>query len=200
MMYLHQLSYKRKLLLVILFYTIFHFSINAQDITNNQKEKCFWIKVGMGTGTGVSMFGLAIGGNISYQYGVDLWQIRSIHTVEAQVSHLFDVDDPEENFWDVGILYGKNFKSKYLITSLSIGIGFVSGIRRGRYLYTEYHWLGEIRHYEKLPFYTAGIPIEAQISWIPTSFWGMGITAFANLNRRNSVVGILLSKSFGKLK
>ena len=68
------------------------------------------------------------------------------------------------------------------------------------YLYTEYHWLGEIRHYEKLPFYTAGIPIEAQISWIPTSFWGMGITAFANLNRRNSVVGILLSKSFGKLK
>ena len=199
-MYLHQLSYKRKLLLVILFYTILHFSINAQDKSNERADKCYWLKLGLGSGIRNHMSGLSIGGNIAYQFGTNLLSIRSVFTGETQFRNFFFFNEPFESFWDIGTLYGKNIKTKYLFTSIAIGIGVIGGMRRGRYLYTVYGWPGETHYYEKLPFFTIGIPIEAQISWIPTSFCGMGITAFANLNRRNSFVGILLSKLFGKLK
>lgn len=193
-MYLHQMFDKRKLLLVMLICVLLHYNVNAQDKGNKRDEKYFWFNPGLGFGLrgNTNTLGGTFGGNISYQFGANLISIRSVYNDE--MLPLFA--HPHENFWDVGILYGRNIKTENKFTSIEIGIGVTSGVKRGRKLYQYFlsAW------YERLYYITIGIPIECQLLWMPTSFWGMSITGFANLNRKNSFGGILFSIPFGKLR
>lgn len=199
-MCLFSLFDKRKLLLVMVLCVLLNNTLYAQDKIKTIDNNYFWMNCGIGSGIKRSSAGLAYGGNISYQFGNNLTSIRLIYTAEEQWGNSLYKNEPYENFWDVGILYGRNLKDERDFISISAGIAIVGGVKRGQHWGGVYNGNLIIQYYEKVPFLTIGIPIQFQIVKIPTPFWGLGVTGFANVNRKNTFVGILISSAFGKFK
>jgi hypothetical protein len=103
---------------------------------------------------------------------------------------------PSESVWDLGVLYGRFAKTSDGFASVSAGVSYVGGVRRGKFLSSS----GWISNYEKLTFRTIGIPLEGQLFWTPTSFVGIGIYGFANMNLEKSFFGGLLCIQIGKIR
>ena len=45
-----------------------------------------------------------------------------------------------------------------------------------------------------------GLPIEAQLSWLPTTFLGVGLYGFADFNRARSFAGVTLGVQLGRVR
>jgi hypothetical protein len=45
-----------------------------------------------------------------------------------------------------------------------------------------------------------GFPLEAQVTWLPAEFFGIGLYGFADLNQTRSFAGLTLSVQLGKLR
>lgn len=97
---------------------------------------------------------------------------------------------------ELGLLYGLK-SGKF---SFSAGLSTVWGRFRGKYLYTDPDPLiGSGQYYELRPYRTIGIP--AEIRFITsTKHVGIGVTAFGNLNNKNSFAGLNISLYAGKMK
>jgi len=190
----------RKLIFITTAFLLINQMIAAQEFNNNKNDKCFWLNCGIGSGIGRGSSGLAHGGNISYLFRNNLLSIRSVYTGETQWENSLFKNEPYENFWDAGVLYGRNIKVENDFISIAVGVAIVGGKKRGQHIGTGYNWISITQYYEELRFLTVGIPIQFQLLRIPISSWGLGITGFANLNRKNSFVGMLLSSAFGKFK
>lgn len=143
----------KRLLLLMFLIVILPFYINAQNIYKNEKH--FWFNAGMGFGLSKYTSGLAIGGNISYQSDDNLLTVRSVFTTDGKLNFI-----PPENFWDLGILYGKCKQfGKTGYASIAFGVAVVGGTRRGSFLFDDFFF----HYYKSLPYLTIGIPIEAQL-------------------------------------
>lgn len=167
---------------------LFHSSA-AQDTSQIHNDSYYWINGGVGA----SSFGVAGGISIALQNENTLFSVRTIFNGEVNILG----PSPAESVWDVGLLYGICTREPYEFVSAAGGISFVSGIRRGKYLGSS-GWFSA--HYESLPFFTVGIPIEGQLFWTPFSFFGCGIYAFANVNPEKGFWGAMLALRFGKLR
>ncbi len=97
---------------------------------------------------------------------------------------------------EFGLLYGLR-KGKF---SLAAGLSTIWGRFRGEYLRTAPTPLfGSGREYELIKYNTIGIP--AELRYITsTRHAGIGITAFGNLNNKNSFAGLNVSVYVGRLK
>ncbi|MHB2148479.1 hypothetical protein ACX8XP_05435 [Calditrichota bacterium LG25] len=173
----------------------------GQEKSLNNDRHFWWGNVGMGSGwvaggLGSNDGGLTFGVNFSGQSKNNILSVRYVIVQEFQ---LLWPDLPEENVWDVGLLYGKSAKASYGLASIAAGIGVVGGVRRGDKIGSSGGFFEET-YYEKLTFLTVGVPIETQLFWTPFSFVGIGIYGFANLNMEKSYWGGLFSIQFGKLR
>ncbi|MBC3789274.1 hypothetical protein [Spirosoma utsteinense] len=97
---------------------------------------------------------------------------------------------------EFGLLYGLK-RGKFTFAS---GLSTVWGRYRGKYMYTDIDPLfGTGQHYETVNYKTVGVP--AEIRYITsTKYAGIGITAFGNLNNKNSFAGLNVSLYVGRLK
>lgn len=161
----------------------------AQDSYRKVEEDHYWFNAGLGT----SSFGGSLGISASYQTGRSLASVRFIYNEEFNILG----PSPSESVWDFGALYGINAKGSLVFASVSGGVSFVTGVRRGKYLGSS-GWFSS--NYESEPFVTVGIPVEGQLFWTPLNFLGIGFYGFANLNPEKSFVGALLSIQLGKLR
>ena len=159
-----------------------------------KKANHWWFNAGLGA-CKVNRRGEypSLGINFSYQIKRSLISLRCIYNFEFEILE----PSPSESVWDVGALYGRFAKASYGFASVSGGVSYVGGVRRGRLLSSS-GWFSE--KYEKLTFNTVGIPIEGQLFWTPTSFFGIGICGFANMNPEKSFFGGLLCIKIGKLR
>lgn len=133
--------------------------------------------------------------SVSYQSWRNLVSICGIYNEEFC---LLDCDEPFESVLDVGILYGLITKSSGGFALVSLGLSFVSGVRRGNLISVEGGWFGK-SYYEKLHFIAYGIPIETRLFWTPLPFLGIGIYGFTDLNFEKSFLRALLCLQIGKL-
>lgn len=97
---------------------------------------------------------------------------------------------------ELGLLYGLK-SGKF---SFAAGLSTVWGRFRGKYLYSDPDPLmGSGNYYELNDYRTIGLP--AEIRFITsTKHVGIGITAFGNLNDKNSFAGLNLSFYAGRMK
>ncbi len=150
--------------------------VQAQGVTQNSFSAT-WVT----TGAGISTSGASFIGGVSHQIDAHLISVRStVSTV------LFG-----DEFFDVGVLYGRATEVRKFHQSISIGLGMVGGIRREGSLFSS-------EPSETIPF-TLNVPLELKMYWRPTRYVGLGPYLFANLNTEHSVIGGALSIKIGKL-
>lgn len=161
----------------------------------------YWFNVGVGAGTVIGGFdsnhtdnaiGPSFGISFSSQKKKGLLSIRFIYTEEMIFLNLL----PKQTVSDIGVLYGRIAKNHYGFASVSGGISCASGVQRGAFQNLSDHSF----NYDKKPYITLGIPLESQLFWTPSSFIGIGIYGFANINPEKSFWGGLFCIQLGKLK
>jgi hypothetical protein len=148
-----------------------------------------WLNLGIGGST----HGLAGLISMSVQNDIHLITFRYVSSTEFVILG----PTPSESVWDISILYGRFWKSRLAMVSISGGLGLVGGIRRGDYIRSD-GWFSS--KYQKCPFSTVGFPVDIQLFWMPSRFLGFSIQGFANLNSEESFYGFVLGLQVGRLK
>jgi hypothetical protein len=164
-------------------------------VVNMHAQKNLWINIGFGE-CGLQKHPLIFSRGLSLNFESKNY-VYSLRTTTHEEFVMFT--DPPESFNDYAVLYGiTRGNSKYKFT-LSGGLSFVNGVRRGNFIY-ETGDLLTFSHYQKNHWYTFGIPIESQLFFCPFSFLGFGVTGFANLNPERSFAGFLFGVQIGKIR
>ena len=156
----------------------------AQSIDHSK----FWLSGGLGKTRFISGMVAA---------GYELKDRRSIIVSRYSVDgELIPTLSPGLKTSELGLLYGLTSGK----LSFSAGLSTVWGRFRGKYLYSDPDPLiGSGQYYELRPYRTVGIP--AEIRFITsTKHIGIGLTAFGNLNNKNSFAGLNVSFYAGRLK
>ena len=166
------------------------------------QQRLSWFNAGVG-GSSIEdalSFGLSFS---VHQSGKHLISVRSIRSKQYLSRGRGDL--PEQEAWEIGVLYGRTLQGVIGSASLSTGFGIVNWVRHGAFLrHAEYQyfvfWYASTRKYdiyEKRTFSTPGIPIDVQLLAVPHPFFGIGFHGFANLNPEQSYWGALLCLSLG---
>lgn len=149
---------------------------NRVAVSKDPNSYRIWVNAGLGVGTDdISGFVIA-----SYQKGNNLLSIRG-----ALSGDMISGDE----FWDIGVLYGRATSQQRYHASISAGLAIVGGKR-------DYGWSSSGND---VPL-TVGLPLKAQLNWLPTSVLGIGLQGFANINPEQSFAGLALSLQLGKLR
>ena len=140
----------------------------------------YWI----GTGAGIGFLNHSneafLSGAIyaSYQPGSHLIGLRS-----ASAGEFFN-----DSFYDFGVIYGRSMNRNDFFLSIGTGASLAAG-KRSAGLFDDSESVGPI----------FGIPFELQLFIRPFRFAGVGVYAFANLNREQTFGGAILSVQIGKM-
>jgi hypothetical protein len=140
----------------------------------------FWITGGLGVGS-EDFAGTA---GISYQRGAHLFSLRV-----AGTAGLF-----EDGFGDVALLYGR--ASRVADTRYRLGAAAGVSAADGCVEEGSGSLFGGCQDRQTV----IGFPLEAQLTWLPAEFFGIGLYGFADLNRTRSFAGLTLSVQLGKLR
>jgi hypothetical protein len=160
------LLFNRKTLPFLLMFFLFFSAAHGQAVETNKARNLWWV-VG---GGGFSTQGGSLGFGLSHQFRPHIFTGRFVRN--------YDSDGGGTQAWDVGVLYGRSYKTQQAMISASAGVGYVG---------------------PSPEFGTIGIPLESQIFWTPTRYFGIGVYGFGNLNTKESFGGALLSLQFGRL-
>lgn len=139
----------------------------------------FWVNAGIGVGT-PDIAGIV---SVSYQFlGSNLLSLRGAVAAE------FFGDD----FWDIGLLYGRATTAQDYHVSISAGVAVIWGSRSSDGLFSDTPHKEISRQF--------GFPLEGQLFWRPSRFIGLGLYDFANFNAERSFAGLAASLQVGRLK
>jgi len=109
---------------------------------------------------------------------------------------IFCHGDPER-VEEINVLLGRRIVRQYSYAYFNLGMGLVSGNKRGKMIDDGSGFLSFGPTYETLRFHTIGIPIEAGVSWAWFHAFGLGVNFHLNLNSENPAAGVLLNVPFG---
>ena len=151
----------------------------AQDVALPHSDM-FWITGGLGVGS-EDFAGTA---GISLQHDAHLFSLRV-----AATAGLFD-----DGFGDVALLYGRASR----VADRRYRLGAAAGISAadGCIESGPGSLFGDCEAQKTV----IGFPMEAHVSWLPTTFLGLGLYGFADLNRTRSFAGLTLSVQLGRLR
>lgn len=184
-----------------------HLSANPDDYEGDP------VRVGFGVGAGMLAGGTE---GIALQAAVTLSK-RENRALTIRVSGVSEVNlfgpRPDENVWDVGVLFGRQAKGKWAYASASAGLALVGGMRRGERTSPPFECSGDGGllgcmleaaftpvEYAEDPFYTVGIPVELDVGLTFSSRLGLSVTGFADLNPQRTMTGLSVGVVVGRLR
>jgi hypothetical protein len=100
--------------------------------------------------------------------------------------------NPTEKYNQIDLLIGKYIGDRYLRFQYQGGLGTFWGFKRGEKI--------SGTHYEKVDFFTLGIPVKLGFKLLPARFISIGIDLQANLNFKKPIGMAALSIEIGKLR
>ena len=180
---------------VVLFILFLIYAQSLYSQKSNDSTKLIFGTIGAGAFDAENSTGIAGQISLDFQKKHNQWKIRYIGGSEF---NLFG-PSPPESFNDIGVLYGRVANYKNIQFSISGGLGIVTGIMRGAYITTPPGWFSS-PEYEKRSYFTYGIPLEAEFSYNPLKFLGLGVAVFANINPESSLWGINIMWKVGKVR
>ena len=166
----------------------------AQWLNRHPRADTYWLNLG----AGFNSFGFSIGGGASYQLNYQIVAARWVYSEQIPLTDPY----PTTFLRDLSLLYGiEVFSDDWDFVSLAIGLTYLSGRDRGRFLYSTVGIdLKPVDWHESKSVSAVGVALEAQAFWRPSPFFGTGITVFGNVTKPNIVGGILLTFQLGKLE
>jgi hypothetical protein len=176
----------KKLMIVLLIF----YSAEAFTQVNGRADS-YWFDGSLGGDN----LGINGGVSINYMHKSTVFRLRYLGSEEFQIFG----PSPSETVNDVGILFGKTYTKKYIQLVASGGMGFITGIKRGNYLYSEGGLFGT-GYYQRERVYGMGIPVELEFQVRPFRYAGLGMGVFGDLNTYRSLYGVQFKLLFGKLR
>ena len=162
----------------------------------------FWLNVALGVGGTKSIVGKrfrnygGVAGELSLNYRLNyhwLLTARSIHlisypyfngrTTDCALFNTSSCDEKQSWTSDKGVLMGYILQGDYGYGTLSLGLAHTEGITSAGSTKDEFN--------------TIGFPLESQVFWTPSGFFGLGLIAFANINKYRWFGGTLLALQLG---
>jgi hypothetical protein len=122
-------------------------------------------------GGGISNLGGTVGAGLSHQFKSHLLSGRFLRNYD------FNGGGGTKS-WEIGGLYGRSYKTQYAMISGSGGVAYVGPSPK----------MG-----------TVGLPLESQVFWTPTRYFGVGIYVFGNVNTKQSFGGAMLGIQLGRV-
>jgi hypothetical protein len=176
------------------------------------------VRVGLGLGVGsMGSSGSGGSGGIALRGGVAL-PVRTGYSLTVRSTLVEELNlwgpSPAESVWDLGVLYGPQTRGKWGYATVSLGVALVGGTRRGDRLSPPVQCPGyglealgcalaaafSTVDYEERRFHTVGIPLEVEAGVTLFRGFGLGVSAFANVNPERSLTGLTLSVLLGRLR
>ena len=121
-------------------------------------------------GGGMSNLGGSLGFGASHQF-------RS-HIITGRFIRNYDFDGGGTENWDIAALYGRSYKTALAMISGGVGVAYVGPSGQAG---------------------TVGLPLDTQIFWTPTEYFGVGVYGFGNINTKGSFGGALLGIQIGRV-
>jgi hypothetical protein len=163
----------------------FHLQAGENDSTMDTFHLAGWVSAGLGG----CYFGATGYASLSFAVDRNIFSVRYIGAGEINFNPGgANYDRPQLNVGEMGILYGRSYRQDFVLMSFSGGVGYISGVDRGKKI-TE-------KVYERVEISAIGIPFEAKIRF-ELAFVGIGFTWFGNINSQKIVSGGLLEISLG---
>ena len=129
-----------------------------------------------------------------------LYKLRFSTQQEMQIKFLGPNAYPYEEFYSVGMLFGRGFTGKYGQIYFSGGFGITGGVKRGRSLYSTPKFIGGSTTYEEVKFISPSIPIEIEVLPIPRKYNGVGFALYGDLNLERPMFGFVVKIRLVKLR
>lgn len=139
-----------------------------------------WVTAGVGG----SSSGLAVVGGVDVLRRQHLISFRGVALSEG------DIFSSGDEFWDLGVLYGRARRGPRSVMGASVGIGVMGSKHRG----------GLFGDASTVTTTRISLPLAARAAWHPLSFLGLGIYGFANINSEQSFGGGALALELGRLR
>jgi len=172
----------------------------GQEDSTAALKTYYWLtcSIGVSKSNFDNRFSTGISANLSafFQYGSQVFGVR--YAGHLELNSLLSAK-PVDGLGEISLLYGTSAEWSHGFVSLAAGLGYVEGIRRGKYLYTEPGLFGGNVH-EEIRYKTVGIPVDVQLSWTPFPVIGFGVNGFALLNTQRPLAGAAFCIQIGKLR
>ena len=189
----------KRTLLIFSCLMFYHTAITSQLV--DRKDDRFWGEVGVG------MYNSDDGyDKDASDFCVKLLKGNTLYTFRAMgvwEPTLFN-SNVTDNFSGLGLLIGTVMSDNYIQVEISGGLGYISGVMRGKLLYTDPSTgmfdIWDHRHFEKVEFFSPSIPIQIDLLLKPLSHFGFGVSLFADINLRRTVKGITFKIGLGELR
>ncbi len=167
-----------------------------RDTASTSLSGC--LNLGLGVGSWRGDLAGNFGAGISANRGRNLVTLRFLYNSQFEL-HIFGQSHPDDHMWELGVLYGRIAKTSYGHASISAGLSVSSATT---YSEPYYRPPSYTYGYDTNNSFGIGIPVEAQLFWTPTSFLGIGLTAFGDYGFGNtrSFWGITLCLQLGMMR
>ena len=165
------------------------FSSVFAQIETKPNDNLYWINGGLGRSSLGSLGGSA---GISIQLKKMMFSLRA--TGNSEKGGWFEGGD---EFSDVGLLIGIATQRPKNHASFSVGLARVTG---SRYIETETKGFSLFSGKRVDISPTIGFPIESQLFLKLSSWFGMGLNIYFNINEKRTFGGITLNLMLGKLR
>jgi hypothetical protein len=157
--------------------------LNGAFVNYNELPE-FWINLGLGASSAVDgSFGPGI--SFNYNKGLFLASLRLSYSEEFKIC-VFGPCSPPDNNYEFAALSGIAYRSRYFLASITGGLSYVFGDR----------YYGNTKN----NFQRIGLPIDTQLFFRFSSYVGIGIEGFANINSGHSFAGALFCLQIGDLR
>lgn len=191
------------ILACLVFLTTRSKSQEATDTLQNTLSADFGYK-GILLKSNGGLIAVAQGASCSYLAGVGLLTVRYTKADEVWI---LTPTYPKETIQEVSVMYGLSLTEGKTVSSVSAGLNYISGVKKGILLYSENasgpigllfappvpRIPGVIDYYEEIRLKTIGLSFQAQYMWMPWRWMGVGLDGIANLNKDVMFVGVLFS-------
>ena len=182
----------RKGSFILLLIGIFSIANVYSQRIDSTKSNPLWVEVGIGvfSPTGELAFGQS--------YWVNYSDKNTVYKIRYQDIEEFSVlgPDPREFTKSFAFMMGKKLGNDIVHIAASGGLGLSTGISRGKYLYTNFGFLGS-DVYERKSFQKVSIPLEIDLVFKPIKYLGMGIALTGDINAERSSYGVLWKVGVG---
>ena len=169
---------------------IFLFSNYLFGTDLNRQDSSKIIGFSTSAGIGGNYFGFTLCGNVSFTINQHLFTVKYSNSKELRFGVENNFDEPSLSLHEFGILYGRYQRKDHLLLSLSVGMSYLNGIKRGQNL--------RYKEYEQINISTIGFPFELESTFEFTNYMGLGLLFYGNINKEKTFIGGMLRIKMGR--
>ncbi len=172
--------------------------VKSQDSTkHNGRFYRITASSGMGGGRCLGKGDPGLAGSVEFELQNKYYAVSvGFHVVDE--FQFLGTENPNLSISSADIMFCKILNKGKNYYSFGVGAGYVTNVTRGEYLYSDPGFFGN-SYFQKVRSNGFGIPLLFKAFLVPVSYFGGGLSLYANINR-HSFYSVTAGIQFGRLR